>query len=171
MDTRENFKVILHADKALKPQEAHCRTYNLPSASEVATIIPSTCIGNLDVIVHCREGRLTRINMCHRSYNSLHYVLLFPHGTDGWQIGLRRNNGRTISPTYFYSYRLQVREDVFNIVMRARRLTQQYAVDAQAKIEYSRLKWVRNNQTTIRSEKYQGLQDAVIQGDGVNAGR
>ena len=105
LHTRENLKVILHADKALKPQEAHCRTYNLPSASEVAAIIPSTCNGNLDVIVHCTDGRLTRINMCHRSYDSLHYILLFQHGIDGWQIGLkRRNNGRTISPTDFYSY-------------------------------------------------------------------
>ena len=55
--------------------------------------------------------------------------------------------------------------------MRVRRLTQQYAVDAQAKIEYSRLTWVRNNQTTVRAEKYQGLHDAISQGDGVNAGR
>ena len=84
LDTRENLKVILHAKKALKLQEAHCRIYKLPSASEVAAIIPSTCIGNLDVIVHCRDGQLTRINMCHRSYNSLHYILLFPHGTNGW---------------------------------------------------------------------------------------
>ena len=77
--------------------------------------------------------------MCHRSYDSLHYILLFPHTTDGWQIGLKRNNSRTISPTNFYSYHLQVREGDFNIVMRARQLTQQYAVDAQEKIEYSRL--------------------------------
>ena len=55
--------------------------------------------------------------------------------------------------------------------MSARRLTQQYAVDAQAKIEYSRLACARNNQTTIGPEKYQGLPDAVLQGDGVNAGR
>ena len=109
--------------------------------------------------------------MWHRSYDSLHYVSLFPHGTDGWQIGLKRNNGKTISPTDFYSYHLQVREGEFNILMRARRLTQQYAVDAQAKIEYSRLTWARNHQTTIRAEKYQGLHDAVSQGDGVNAGR
>ena len=55
--------------------------------------------------------------------------------------------------------------------MRARRLTQQYAVDAQVKFEYSHLTWARNNQTTIRAEKYQGLHDAVSQGDSMNAGR
>ena len=87
------------------------------------------------------------------------------------KLGLKRNNGRTISPTDFYSYCLQVWESVFNIIMRARQLTQQYAIDAQAKIEYSRLTWARNHQTTIRAEKYQGLHDTVSQGDGVNAGR
>ena len=56
LDARENLKVILHAHKALKPQEANRRIYNLPSTSEVAVIIPSTHIGNLDVIVHCRDG-------------------------------------------------------------------------------------------------------------------
>ena len=50
--------------------------------------------------------------------------------------------------------------------MRARQLTQQYAVDA---IEYSRLTWARNNQTTTRAEIYQGLHDTVSQKDGVNA--
>ena len=69
----------------------------------------------------------------------------------------------------FYSYHLQVR----GVQHCNESLTthQQYAVDAQAKIEYSRLTWARNYQTTIQAETYQGLHDAVSQGDGVNAGR
>ena len=45
--------------------------------------------------------------------------------------------------------------------MRCRRLTQQYACDQYAKPEASQLRWVRNNQNTIRAEKYQGLMDAI----------
>jgi hypothetical protein len=48
---------------------------------------------------------------------------------------------------------------------------QQYAVDQWAKIESSRMQWVKNNQKTIRAEKYQGLFDAVIDGELVNVGR
>ena len=48
------------------------------------------------------------------------------------------------------------------------KLTQKYFVDAQAKIEYCLLNSVSQNQTTIRSEKYQGLLNAVAVGDGTN---
>ncbi|KAL5264901.1 hypothetical protein ACHWQZ_G005851 [Mnemiopsis leidyi] len=48
---------------------------------------------------------------------------------------------------------------------------QQYAVDQFAKIEGSRLDWVRNNQRAIRAEKYSGLIDANGQNDLQNAGR
>ena len=48
---------------------------------------------------------------------------------------------------------------------------QQYAVDQWAKIESSRLQWVKSNQKTIRAEKYQGLYDALQEGETVNVGR
>lgn len=55
--------------------------------------------------------------------------------------------------------------------MKSRRLMQQYAVDMFAKIEGSRLDWIRQNQRTIRAEKYSGLIDANGQDDLQNAGR
>ncbi|XP_064631618.1 uncharacterized protein LOC135489918 [Lineus longissimus] len=55
--------------------------------------------------------------------------------------------------------------------MRGRRLLQQYAVDQWAKIMNSRLQWVRQNQKSIRAEKYRGLLDAVQAGDTNNPGR
>lgn len=167
----QNIDVVLHADKRMKPSDAHCRTYNLPMASEVAAIMPGTTAGNLDVVVRCRDGGLQRINQVYRAYDLLHYVLLSPHGDDGWQLGLKRTNNHTLTPTAFYAYRFQIRQGDFNTVMKNRQLMQQYAFDAQAKIEHSRLLWAKNNQSTIRADKYQGLFDAVAEGDGVNAGR
>eukprot|EP00095_Tigriopus_kingsejongensis_P006864 snap_masked-scaffold2772_size12454-processed-gene-0.0 protein:Tk06864 transcript:snap_masked-scaffold2772_size12454-processed-gene-0.0-mRNA-1 annotation:"PREDICTED: uncharacterized protein LOC101255235" len=46
---------------------------------------------------------------------------------------------------------------------------QQYAVDQWAKIEGSRLDWVRHNQKSIRAEKYKGLLDAASDGELVAA--
>ena len=171
MNTEQDVKVVLHGDKRLKPSAEHCRKYNLPMQSEVAALIPGETVSNLDVVVHTREGRLRRIPVTHRSYDPLHYVLLFPYGEDGWQLGLKKSNNRTLTASDFYCYRLQVRDGDFNLLMKSRRLMQQYAVDEWARIEFCRMQWVWNNQKAIRAEKYKGLHDAVIEGDSVNAGR
>ena len=171
LTAQQNVQVVLHGDKRLKPSGEHCRKYNLPMQSEVAALVPGETSSNLDVIVHARDGRLQRIPITHRSYDPLHYVLLFPFGEDGWQLGLKRTNNRTLTASDFYCYRLQVRDGEFNLLMKSRRLMQQYAVDEWARIEFCRMQWVRNNQKAIRAEKYKGLHDAVVEGDAVNAGR
>jgi hypothetical protein len=164
-------KLVLNADKNMKPSEAHCRNYNLPQASEVAVLLPGETAGNLDVVLQGRGGEVRRINSVSRIYDPTHYVLMFPFGTDGFQLGLRKSNGRTLTPSNFYSYRLQIRKDDYNSIMKLRRLLQQYAVDQWAKIELSRMNWVRSNQATIRAEKYSGLMDAANENDLANAGQ
>ena len=42
------------------------------------------------------------------------------------------------------------------------KLFQQFVVDAWANCEQRRLNWARTHQHTLRSELYQGLQDAVV---------
>ena len=166
------YDLLLTASKKFKPSTEHCRQYNLPNCSEVAAIIPGQqSKNNLDVIVHGRGGELKRISPVHRSYDPLFYVLLFPNGEDGFEIGLKQKNGRTLSATDFYAYRLQVRVSNSNMLMKSRRLMQQYAVDCWAKIEGNRLIWARQHQSNIRADKYQGLMDAIANGDEQNAGR
>lgn len=138
--------------------------------SEVAALIPGETASNLDIVVHTREGRLQRIPITHRSYDPLHYVLIFPFSGDGWQLGLMKTNNRTLTASDVYCYRLQVGDGDFNLLMKCRRLMQQYAVDEWARIEFCRKLWVRNNQKAIGAEKYKGLHDAVVEGDSVNAG-
>ena len=167
-------QIVLHADK--KQQHGHARTYNLPATSEVSAILigSGNGSGNLDIILRCRstDGQeLRRISTCHRSYDPLHYTVMFPYGCDGWHLNMKKSNNKTLSAADFYCFRLQVRADNFNIIMKMRKLMQQYAVDQWAKIESSRLYWARHNQKTIRAEKYQGLLDAAHAGDTVNVGR
>ena len=92
LQARENLQVVLHADKHLKPSAEHCRRYNLPMQSEVAALLPRQTASNLDVVVQCHAGGLQCIPIAHRSYDSLHYVLLFPFGEDRWQLGLNKTN-------------------------------------------------------------------------------
>lgn len=41
-----------------------------------------------DVILHSIQDGLQHIIERHSSYDALHFVLLFPYGTDGWYQGI-----------------------------------------------------------------------------------
>ena len=160
MEADNNITMGLDARKC--PSGEHVRRYNLLQASEVSVIIPGEHVDHLNVILHKHKGRLQSITELHRSYDPLQDVLMFPHGEEGLKIDIPHVKGRgTISPNVFARLRLHIRDEKFNQVMRCRRLTQQYACDQYARAEASRLQEVRNNQKTIRAEKYKGLMDAI----------
>ncbi len=64
------------------------RRYNLPTANELAAVIPgdgSEPVKNeQDIVLRMHDQSLKRISQLHPSYQSLHYVLLFPYGELGW---------------------------------------------------------------------------------------
>nr|KAJ0204134.1 hypothetical protein LSAT_V11C500232920 [Lactuca sativa] len=67
------------------------RTYNLPTASEVAALIVSdigNSIDNRDIIVTTKSGSRQRINELHPAYLALQYPLLFPYGDDGYRVDI-----------------------------------------------------------------------------------
>lgn len=151
------------------------RRYNLPTADEVAVILPgdgTQRVDSRDIILHRRNGSLQRIRDGHPAYSSLHYVLLFPYGEHGWHWGLSSREDSTgdehsekgITQTRFYAYQLQVRP-LYSLLLRGGRLLQQYIVDSWACADQSRLNWLRFNQPQIRASLYSGLQDAVALAD------
>ncbi|XP_021775348.1 uncharacterized protein LOC110739200 [Chenopodium quinoa] len=68
-----------------------------------------------------------------------------------------------ISPREYYAYRLQIRPN--NFLLRVGRCLQQYIVDMYVKIENTRLDYLRNNQSTIRADLYQGILDSLDSGE------
>lgn len=42
---------------------------------------------------------------------------------------------------------------------------QQYVVDQWAKVEQERLRYIKNNQATLRAETYRGIRDAFMRED------
>lgn len=68
----------------------------------------------------------------------------------------------------FYAYRLMIRQDVENHLLRCRRLFQQFVVDMYVKIETERLNFIRFNKTKLRSEEYIHLKDAINSDGNVN---
>jgi hypothetical protein len=66
----------------------------------------------------------------------------------------------------YYCYKFQIRPGIFNPILYGKRLFQQFAVDTYIKIESSRLDYIRNHQTKIRADLYQGLVDSLHAGEG-----
>ena len=80
--------IRLHAEHN---QDLH--HYNLPTANdEVAAIIPGDGSeehsDHHDIILRLIGGSLKRISHLHPSYSTLHYVLLFANGEDGWHVNI-----------------------------------------------------------------------------------
>ena len=127
------------------------RRYNLPNANEeVAAIIPGDGSeersNHRDVVLHLSGGGLKRISHLHPSYSSLHYVLLFPYGEDGWHNDIPAHYGPDgqqrspkVSERAYYAHHLHTRPGIQPTLFWGGKLFQQFVVDAWASIEQSKL--------------------------------
>jgi len=162
-------------DLTIQPLQVQNRRYDLPTATEVAAIIP------YDSIEHAQQHRQIRlhkrilnedglsqptfayISQMDCNYDPLHYVLLFLRGEPGWHPNLLHYRGtKTVTQLQYYSYRLMVRTNDFPHFHLSGRLAQEYVVDCFCKIEEARLDWCRRNQQQLRAETYQGLMDEIV---------
>ncbi|KAI3812104.1 hypothetical protein L1987_16809 [Smallanthus sonchifolius] len=151
------------------------RTYNLPTASEVAALIVGDIDNSFesrDIIVKTKSGNLQRISELHPSYLALQYPLLFPYGDDGYRTDIPHMNvlsttskRRTCTMREFFSYRIQDRMNNFSLILNARRLFQQFLVHAYTMIESERLFFIRNEQKKLRCESYEKLRSVQNQGN------
>ncbi|KAG5536765.1 hypothetical protein RHGRI_024259 [Rhododendron griersonianum] len=146
------------------------RRYNVPTADEIAIILPGDGTeksGMRDIVLHLRgTNGLMRVNECHPAYLPLHYVLLFSRGELRWEPEMRhwdeRNKQYTdkrLTQMEFYSFRLFQRNSEYSTILQAGKLFQEFIVDAWAATEQNRLNFHRLNQGKIRSELYQDLTD------------
>lgn len=119
------------------PASSHERRYNPPSTykglhgnqtyGEVSVLMPDADVGGRDVVVQFHGGGLRRIHETHRSFDPLHFVLLFPAGDDGWKINMKKNGTQqSITPCDYYAYRIQwrVNDDGSNALLMSERLFQ-----------------------------------------------
>ncbi|CAH9118153.1 unnamed protein product, partial [Cuscuta epithymum] len=173
MDTTNAPKVRL---KLIGKRYGDARTYNLPSVSEVAALIVGDfdeSLGERDILVETKSGKLQRINELNPAYFGLQYPLLFPYGEDGYREDTKLSrcnvvstNGRKrVSVREFLAYRVQERCDNHSYMLKAKRLFQQFIVDGYTLVESARLRYVRANQQQLRCEMYKGLNDAFLRGE------
>lgn len=140
------------------------RVYNLPTSSEVAALVVGDFQLNMDkrdIILEKNSGKLKRINELHPCYLPLQYPLIFPYGEDGFRLGIKngftgitKNKKANISMREFFAYRIQIRKVGSQALLLSRRLQQQFLVDAYTMIETQRLRYIRKNQSNLRSLNY-----------------
>ncbi|XP_043246224.1 uncharacterized protein LOC122393865 [Amphibalanus amphitrite] len=175
-DQVEHLRMVLSADA--RPAGEHERRYNRPDGFQEVSVLIGEEPAHRDIILRRRAagdgGDLATISECHRSYESLHFVLLFPFGTDGWhpELPQQRPDGggpaRRVSALQYAAHRLQTRPAEDDSQLRAGRLLQEYCCMAFIRVETQRLVFLAMNQRRIRSELYQHLVDAIA-GDGEDA--
>ena len=158
-------------------RQHNSRQYNLPTASEVAALIPGD--GNptdtRDVIVEergneHRDNPVKRISELHPSFMALQYPLLFPYGEDGFHLKIPLNVPTTARRKYvslreYYCFRLQNRIAEGKTLHKGGRLFHTYCVDAYAAVLDHDLDWYKRNQNTIRADLYNGFHDRVANGE------
>lgn len=110
------------------------RTHNLPTAPEVAALIPGDIdinMGKRDVVLETCDGRLRRISELHPSYVPLQYPLLFPYGEDGYRVDVVHNDADfttrkrvRLTMREFFAFRIHERQNESTCLFISRRLFQ-----------------------------------------------
>ncbi|XP_022003820.2 uncharacterized protein LOC110901291 [Helianthus annuus] len=176
---RDCFKHNPHIDLKLRligKRSKDGRTYNLPEASEVAALVVgdiTQAVENRDIVVKTKTGRIERISELHPSYLALQYPLLFPYGDDMYRVDIPH---RGVTPSSdskrpmctmreFFAYRIQDRVNTFSLLHNAKRLFQQFVVDAYTMIESERLFYIRRQQTHLRSDSFENIRNANNEGN------
>ncbi|CAN6832984.1 unnamed protein product [Brassica oleracea var. botrytis] len=120
------------------------RVYNLPTSSEVAALVVGDFQENMDkrdIILEKNSGKLKRISELHPCYLPLQYPLIFPYGEDGFRLVGSQ------------------------VLLLSRRLLQQFLVDAYTMIESHRLRYIRKNQSNLRTLKFSRFVAAANDGN------
>ena len=136
----DTHKIVISADKT--PMGKHVRRYNAPTIDEVAIVSVGDQFLPRDIILHKQNAQLERIAETHRCYDALQYTIIFGDGADGYHFNNKLINPSTNKQTdkkcsamNYYSYRLMIRHNEENYILKFRQLFHQYIVDMYAKIE------------------------------------
>lgn len=160
--------------KLIGSREKDGRQYNLPTTSEVAALIIGDIDGSdsRDIVLETQSRQLQRINELHPQYIALQYPLLFPYAEDGFRVDILHrgvedpeSNGRIrLTMREFFAYRIQQRTNEVSLILRSRKLFQQFLVDSYTMVENERLNYIRFNQTSLRVAPFRNLADAAEDG-------
>ncbi|GJU91462.1 hypothetical protein Tco_1303885, partial [Tanacetum coccineum] len=124
------------------------RTYNLPTANEVASLIVGdfdTCVEQKDIVIEKLRKGLERINIFHPLYLPLQYPLLMSRGQDRYHLEIphRKKPGQHVMG----------------------KKDKMFLVDGYTMVETERLYFHRAKQSKLRCDTYSNIRQSVAKGN------
>ena len=92
----------------------------------------------------------------------LHFTLLFPHGTYGWDPATLHTDGkRRVTTREFYAYLMNQRNPERDYLHLAGRLYQEWICMGWLAVENQKLAYQRLNQKALRADSYKNIREAT----------
>ena len=153
-------KLIISAKN--HPTGEHERRYNKQINLQEISILRNS--EPHDIVLQQRGGSLQTISNLNPKGMPLHFTLLFPHGTYGWNLMLRHTDGkRRVTTREFYVFHLNVRDIANDYLHLAGRLFQEWICMAWVSVEDQKLNFQRQNQKALRADTYKNIREATEQ--------
>ena len=148
-----------------RPDGAHERRYNEQQSLSEVSVLTNSESG--DLVLRKRGGGLKTISDLNPSAQPLHFTLLFPYGTKGYNESDKKRgkdgsiSQRRVTPREFFAYHINMRNYYSDFLFRGGRLFQEYLCIAFATMESQRLKYIRFNQKALRADSYKNVKDVL----------
>ena len=116
------------------------------------------CISTLQV----RGGSLQDISDLNPKGMPLHFTLLFPYGTYGWDPNSKHSDGkRRVTTREFYVYHVNQRDNKADYLHSAGRLFQEWVCMGWIAVENQKLMYQRMNQKALRADTYKNIRETT----------
>ena len=145
---------------AKKPAGEHDRRYNHQLNLNEVSILTNSQPN--DLVLQKRGGGLKMISDLNPKGMPLHFTLLFPHGTHGWDPDTMHEDGkRRVTPREFFVYYLFTRhQENRNYLHSAGNLFQEWVCMSWVTVENQRLYYQEKNQKALRADTYKNVKEA-----------
>ena len=154
----EHGKIVISA-KA-RPMGEHERRYNPQLNLQEVSILTNS--EPHDLVLQMRGGELQTISDLNPKGMPLHFTLLFPHGTYGWDLTVMHTDGkRRVTTREFYVYHLNLRDTNTDFIHLAGRLFQEWICMVWVAVENQKLMYQRMNQKALRADTYVNIKEAT----------
>ena len=150
---------------AKAPTGEHSRRYNAQTNLKEVSILTNS--QSHDLVIQKRGGGLQIVSDLNPNGMPLHFTLLFPGGTKGWdQFDKHVDGKRRVTPKEFFTYHLSCRgrdgpnQDYLHM---GGKLFQEWICMAWLTIENQRLEYQRRNQKALRADTYKSVREATAE--------
>ena len=151
-----NGKIVI---SARAPTGEHARRYNLQNNLKEVSIL--TDGQPHDLILQKRGGGFLSVHDLNPKGQPLHFTLLFPYGTYGYDMEVKHvDDRRRVTPREYYTFYLNLRSgENRNYVHLTGRLFQEWLCMAWFLIENQRLRYQEQNQKSLRADTYKSVRE------------